>query len=287
MTQVGHAAGDDVVDRPDKSRDDLETGQGSRRRLIAAFASAILPGFGQLLLGAKRRAFIYFISLLVVAFLFWPLRLPKTYAGFIVVGWLSFLPTLISAWDALRVRNNGLLPKSRWWLVLFVPVAIVFSALYINGLFRAAGFRNYSVPSSSMEPTIGNGNLLVADMVAYRRAMPNPYEVVLFRRGKIPFVKRVIAGPGSTIEGRAGKVFVDGKYLSEDYVRHTGTPVPELVDFGPISIPTGKVFVMGDNRDVSYDSRLPEFGLVDVGDVLGKPLYIYRSNSGWSGRDIH
>jgi signal peptidase I len=124
-------------------------------------------------------------------------------------------------------------------------------------------------------------------MVAYRRAMPNPYEVVLFRRGKIPFVKRVIAGPGSTIEGRAGKVFVDGKYLSEDYVRHTGTPVPELVDFGPISIPTGKVFVMGDNRDVSYDSRLPEFGLVDVGDVLGKPLYIYRSNSGWSGRDIH
>lgn len=112
-------------------------------------------------------------------------------------------------------------------------------------------------------------------------------EVILFRRDKVPFVKRVIAGPGNIIEGRAGEVLVDGKRLSEAYVQHEGTPIPELVDFGPTLIPAGKLFVMGDNRDVSYDSRVRDFGLVDVSDVLGKPLYIYRSNRGWRGRDIH
>lgn len=168
------ATGDEVVDSPDKSQDEVKTGRPSGRRLVSAFASAVLPGFGQLLLGARRRAAIYFISLLVVALLYWPLRLPKTYAGFIAVAWLSFLPALISAWDALRARHQGVPPKSRWWLVLCVPLAGLFSVLYINCLFREAGFRNYSVPSSSMETTIGNGNLLVADMFAYRHSAPSP-----------------------------------------------------------------------------------------------------------------
>jgi signal peptidase I len=282
------ATGDEVVDRADNlSQDEPATEKGARRRLGAALASAMVPGLGQLLLGAKRRALVYLISLLVVAFLYWPLRLPRTYSGFIFLGWLTFLPPLIAAADALRAKHQGLQPKSRWWLALFIPVTILFSALYVNILFRAAGFRNYSLPSSSMETTIGNGNLFVADLFAYRRSTPSPYEVILFRRGKTPFVKRVIAGPGSTIEGKAGEVLVDGKRLSEFYVQHTGTPVPVLVDFGPTPIPAGKLFVMGDNRDVSYDSRVQDFGLVDIGDVLGKPLYIYRSSKGWRGRDIH
>jgi signal peptidase I len=139
-----------------------------------------------------------------------------------------------------------------------------------------------------METTIGNGNLLVADLFAYHHSIPSPHEVILFRREKIPFVKRVIAGPGSIIiEGKAGEVLVDGKHLSEPYIQHTGDPLPMLVNFGPTLIPAGKLFVMGDNRDVSYDSRVREFGLVDIRDVLGKPLYTYRSSKGWRGRDIH
>ncbi len=260
---------------------------GSKRRLGAALASAILPGLGQLLLGAKRRALIYFLFLLAIALLYWPFRLPTTYGGLIVLCWLTLLPPVLSTRDSLRAKNHSLPPKSRWWLALFVPLALFVSVLYANCLFRLAGFRNYSVPSSSMETTIGKGNLLVADLFAYRHATPSPNEVVLFRRDKMPFVKRVIAGPASIIEGKAGGVLVDGKRLSEPYVQHTGTPIPALVDFGPVSVPAGKLFVMGDNRDVSYDSRVREFGFVDIKDVLGKPLYIYRSNKGWRGRDIH
>jgi signal peptidase I len=283
------AVGDEVVDRSDGiSQIAPAMGKPSRRRLGAALVSAILPGLGQLLLGAKRRALFYFISLLVVALLYWPVRLPTTYGGFIVLVWLTFVPPLMSVRDALRARPYALQPRSRWWLALFIPLALLFSTVYINFLFRAAGFRNYSVPSPSMETTIGNGSLLVADLFAYHHSVPGPYEVILFRRDKIPFVKRVIAGPGSTIEGKESQVLVDGKYLSEPYARHTGAAaLPVLVNFGPTPIPAGKLFVMGDNRDVSYDSRVRDFGLVDISDVLGKPLYIYRSSKGWRGRDIH
>jgi signal peptidase I len=282
------ATGDGVVECPDYlPKNDSARETGLERRLGAALASAALPGLGQLILGAKRRAFIYFISLLFLALLYWPLRLPKTYGGFLFSAWLSFPVFLISACNALRAKHYRLPPASRWWMALFIPLAMFFSVLYVNGLFRASGFRNYSVPSSSMESTIGKGNLFVADMFAYRRSRPSPYEVIVFLRGKTHFVKRVIAGPGSTIEGKAGEIFVDGKVLSEPYVRHTAPAPSELDDFGPTLIPPGKLFVMGDNRDLSYDSRVQEFGLVDTRDILGKPLYVYRSSEGWRGRDIH
>ncbi len=178
----------------------------SRTRLGAALASTILPGFGQLVLGDIPRAVTYFTCLLVVAVLFWPLRLPKTYGGLILLAWLMFLPYVISVWDALRAKHRGLQLKSRWWLGLFVPLAILFAVLCVNVLFRTSGFRNYSLPSSSMETTIGKGNLFVADLFAYRHSTPSPYEVIVFTKGRIPFVKRVIAGPGSVISvGRVGR----------------------------------------------------------------------------------
>ena len=259
---------------------------GWKRRIVSALASAILPGLGQFLLAAKRRALIYFVFLLFVVLLYWPLRCPKTYVGLICAAWLTLLLPVISVVDALRAKHASLRPASRWWLVILVPVAILVSVFYCNCLFRAAGFRNFSIPSSSMETTIGKGNLLVGDLMAYRHSMPRPYDVVLFRRDKTVWVKRVVAMPGDTIEGKAGEVIVNGKQLSEPYIRHMGTPLPKLFNFGPTTIPASKLFVMGDNRDVSLDSRVPEFGLVDIQDVLGKALYIYRSNRGWRGSNI-
>jgi signal peptidase I len=260
----------------------------SKRRLVAACASAILPGLGQLLLGAKRRALIYFTCLFVVIFLYWPLRLPKTHAGLIFLVWLTFFPFTASVWDALRAKYPGSQHQPRWWIALSIPLAIFFSELYDNGLFRVSGFRSYLVPSSSMEATIGMGDLFVADSLAYRHSQPSPFEIIIFRKDKALFVKRVIAGPGNTIKGKANKVFVDGELVTEPYVQHMGTPIPELDDFGPIVVPPGNLFVMGDNRDVSNDSRVRAFGMVDTKDVLGKPLYIYRSTAGgWRGREIH
>jgi signal peptidase I len=83
-------------------------------------------------------------------------------------------------------------------------------------------------------------------------------------------------------------VLLDGQVLSESYIEHIhgGSDVPELNTFGPIKLPPNSFFVMGDNRDVSYDSRSLTFGLVTRDTIAGKPLFIYASAADRSGRKL-
>lgn len=92
-------------------------------------------------------------------------------------------------------------------------------------------------------------------------------------------VKRIIAIGGDTIEGKNRNIMVNGALLKESFIQHTlaANTNPELDTFGPITIPSGKYFVMGDNRDVSLDSRIPDFGLLEDRAIDGRPLYIYWS----------
>jgi signal peptidase I len=136
-----------------------------------------------------------------------------------------------------------------------------------------------------MERTVLKGDRVIADLRQYRSASPKRGEIVIFRKDGDFFVKRVIAVGGDTIEGRNGKVFVNGNRLEEPYVAHLGNAPAALDTFGPVVIPTGKLFVMGDNRDVSRDSRVVDFGLV-ANAVAGRALYILRSKSGKVGRDL-
>jgi len=124
-------------------------------------------------------------------------------------------------------------------------------------------------------------------MRAYHEYAPRDGDLVIFRHGKNLHVKRVLATTGESILGRDSRIMVNSKVLNEPFVRHTGQPASkELVDFGPVFIPTGQVFVAGDNRDVSLDSRTSEFGLVDLRDVIGKPLYVYYSSSDRIGTQL-
>ena len=70
---------------------------------------------------------------------------------------------------------------------------------------------------------------------------------------------------------------VDGVRIKEPSVRYVGGPPPSMNDFGPIQIPPGKLFVMGDNRDESEDSRWPDFGLIGEDRIAGQALYVLQS----------
>lgn len=153
-------------------------------------------------------------------------------------------------------------------VTLIAGVLLVFSLL----------FRVVIVSGPSMNSTLIDGDwLLLLGNVMYRE--PQYGDVIVaskdgFDDGK-PIIKRVIATEGQVvdIDFAAGIVYVDGEALEEPYTL-TATNLDEGVDF-PLTVEEGCLFVMGDNRNWSKDSRSPEIGLVDKREILGKALFLF------------
>jgi signal peptidase I len=160
------------------------------------------------------------------------------------------------------------------------------SLAHSNWLLLAAGFRPFDVPSTGMEHTILKGDRVIVDLRQYRASNPKPRDVVIFSKDGTFFIKRVVAVGGDTIEGKDGVIFVNHQRLEEPYAQHLGNAPVELNEFGPVEIPQQHLFVTGDNRDVSRDSRMPEFGLVTEKSITGKALYIIRSQWRRVGTDL-
>lgn len=151
-------------------------------------------------------------------------------------------------------------------------------------------FRVVIVSGSSMYSTLWDGDwLLVLSSVFYHEAQQGDIIIASkdsFRDGE-PIVKRVIADEGQTvdIDFEAGIVYVDGTPLEEDYIYNLTTTY-EGVDF-PLTVDEGCIFVMGDNRRESKDSRNPEIGLIDKREILGKAIFLMfpGTNEGYSERN--
>lgn len=152
-------------------------------------------------------------------------------------------------------------------------------------------FRMVIVSGSSMYSTLWDGDwLLLLSSVFYND--PEYGDIIVaskdsFRNGE-PIIKRVIATEGQTvdIDFEQGIVYVDGTALEEDYI-YSPTTTPEGVQF-PLTVEEGCIFVMGDNRDDSKDSRHPDIGLVDKREILGKALVLMfpGTDKGYADRDF-
>ena len=265
----------------------------TNRYLFAALLSAIVPGVGQLFLNQKRNASVLLFFFVAVLVSFWPLRLLRFYAGFLAlfsVWIILYLYAACSAQLALHLARVN--RPSRWWLVPTLPVAFLIACLLGAIVTRASGFRSFSIPSVSMERTIERGDHIVADMRCYYSKNPARQDLVIFMKYDVFVVKRVIAVGGDRVEGKDGSILLNRSTISEPYVWHAGatdsmdSSGPGLDplaigwrnNFGPVNVPPDKYFVMGDNRDVSLDSRSPEVGLIDKSSIVGKALYIFGSD---------
>jgi signal peptidase I len=248
------------------------------KRLSAAVLSAIIPGAGQLLFGQVRSAALFLAGFAATLALFWPLRLPHSVIGIAICSILAMTFSLWAAWHAARFPNQDYRRLPRRWLCAIVPVALAAANVDFDQAMRVAGFHAFNIPVSAMANTLMIGDDVVVDLRYYRDHRPHAGDVIVFHHNHIWAIKRALALGGDTIYGRAGLIYLNGNRIYEPYVQHTeSTPTPYLYDFGPLTIPNTQIFVMGDNRDVSYDSRDPNFGPVYVDDLAGKPLYIVRS----------
>lgn len=155
---------------------------------------------------------------------------------------------------ALRELILTLLPALV--LVLFINVYVAEAALVEEG--------------PSMQPNLYRGDRVMTEKVSYRLHEPQRGDVVVVSRpaGEKSLIKRVIGLPGEVIEVRDGHAIIDGLPLDEPYVTYFGGP-----GYPATRIPEGCVFVMGDNRPNSRDSR--HIGAVPIGSIRGHALFIY------------
>ena len=148
-------------------------------------------------------------------------------------------------------------------------VGTIVIALSVFALLFTCVFRDVGVDGDSMLPTLRDQDRLL--MTAYDTTYTYGDIVVVDRYTDEPLIKRVIATGGDTLEiDHKGVVTLNGRVLTESYIQ--GKTV--LNDFtGKITIPRGYLFVMGDNRSSSKDSRMDEIGLISCKDVVGKAVF--------------
>lgn len=129
------------------------------------------------------------------------------------------------------------------------------------------------VDGPSMNNTLVNGEIIILNKFEYRKKDINRYDIVVVKVDGKKIIKRVIGLPNETIEIKDNKVYANGKELDNSFAS-TKTDDFDLSQIGLVKIPGDSYFVLGDNRDVSLDSRYSEVGTIKKSQILGKASVI-------------
>ncbi len=174
-------------------------------------------------------------------------------------------------------------------------IEAIILAIILALFVRTFIIQAFKIPSGSMKNTLQIGDHILVNKFLYGVKLPFtmttiiPYkkpqrgDIVVFKFKEDPkkdFIKRTIGVPGDVIEIKNKEIHVNKKRLEQDYAIYTDLHIiPKAMqprdNFGPVTVPEDSIFVMGDNRDHSYDSRF--WGFVDLKDVKGKAFIIYWS----------
>jgi signal peptidase I len=293
----------------------MEARNARRKPWLAGLLSLVVSGLGHLYAGRPRLAgAVLLLSvaagvLIVVAPLFLPQ--PTNVVVALVAVLVMFVGVPLHAAEIARAAppTYALQSYNRWYvyLGLYCISGFVLSP-WIYGNVKTRLVEAFRAPSGSMEPTIQTGDYLYVAKWKDARTDLRPGTVVVFESVEEPglkVVKRVVGVAGDTLAMDAGTLYRNGQPQVEPYTmrldpgrsedpvqrakmqawqsRYLTSPVadpyrPDLEQWGPFVVPADSVFVLGDNRDASYDSRY--YGFIPRQNVLGQPRVVYFSYDG-------
>ncbi len=264
-----------------------------KRAGLAGFLSLFIPGTGQLYNRQPRKALLLVLPIPAMVVFAAKTRIVFSFATMVaflalLTVWRLFIAgeAAYGGWTTNKPESAPSRPRLTYPLI---AVVLIVAALYpsYDDFKRWTSFAAFKVPSASMCPTICSGERIVADLGAYRSKSPERGDLVLLQHKSSPglFIKRVVGLPGDMVgPGPNGTILVNGKTLIFPEV--CGTPVQQKkydpADYSMFKsrrVPGGTFFVAGDSLGNSFDSRIPEFGPVVLGDVRGKPIFLYWSPS--------
>lgn len=237
---------------------------GAPLRGVVITAAAIAAGVGALLLAVKVP------SAAVVN------------ASLISIVLLQLLPA-VDAWRMVRGSGESYRLKAynKWYIYLGLIAVLMVVGPAIRDNARKL-VRAYKISAESMAPGLIAGDQILADNTAYFRTPPKRFDVVVFQspeKADTTLLKRVIGLPGETVEVRNRHVWINGAPLDDPYAHltneETDSNAPKHDDMKPLQLDGESYFLMGDNRNHSYDSRF--FGPIRGSSILSRVHTIYLS----------
>jgi len=269
--------------------------QEKLRKPFDAFQLAfIFPGLGQVYNGRLKRgiavAIALWVSMMTLALPWW-----SHFYGFVISLMLIVGAMLFGILDAIllavRTRRQTLHSYNRWYVYaiwMVVSYALLFS---IWTLIKSSRYQSYQQPTSSMEPSIIPGDVLIADREYYRSQSVHPGDIMVVRFSRDSshsYIRRCVALPGQVVQFRDRNLIVDGKTWAlsgyslgrEIHIQPAEYHDPNIMppgagnsdNYGPVTVPPSAVFVVADNVANGLDSR--QWGFVDFNNIVGKALYV-------------
>jgi signal peptidase I len=232
---------------------------------LGVFLSYLFPGIGHFYMKKIIWGFIFFIATAASLFL------PDEH---IILSFMIHLSLQVGAAAHIMITSSAFNQKHKTNLIILAILILLSNTVTT---FYQSSFKAFRIPTASMKNTIQVGDHLITKKITNYK--PQRFQLIVF---KVPkrntyYVKRCIAIEGDVIEIKNGIVFINGKKISEPYVIKQTTPF--FLDMQKETIPRGKIFVMGDNRGNSSDSR--DFGPVPVENVHYRVMGIY-----WNTGDV-
>jgi signal peptidase I len=251
-----------------------------RSKILSLILSVITPGLGHLYNGKLIWAIAIPVIFFTIYEVFYYFSLIKSFTFYLIFVLFAIYVYIFSIVHSivLAKQNSSYKLKSynRVYIYAIWPLLYFGLAPLLPGNNSIQPFK---IPTNSMEYTLKSGDMILVDMDYYKSKDIKRNDIIIFSSPEYPheyMIKRAIAFEGEKISIVNGKVYINQKELKEDnpniiYQNNNRDDIPGTI------IPDNHIFVLGDNRPNSLDSR--NFGSIPGENVKGKPLYIYFSNS--------